>query len=102
MARRSRDCVGINPVAADQLHEQRAIKTAFAAVIDILWHSVMTKLGKPQTGGKLAIVTRTPFSLQQKSEPFGMRKLLALAVREQRVEELWPCRSGPWHSVYQG
>jgi hypothetical protein len=27
--------VGINPVAADQLHEQRAIETAFAAVIDI-------------------------------------------------------------------
>ena len=26
------------------------IETAFTAVIDILWHSVMTKLGKPQTG----------------------------------------------------
>ncbi len=46
--------VSINPVAADQLHEQRPIETALAAVIDILRHSLMTKLGEPQTGGKLA------------------------------------------------
>jgi hypothetical protein len=43
--------VGINPVAADQLHEQRAIKTAFAAVIDILRHSMMAQFGKSQAGG---------------------------------------------------
>ena len=38
--------VSIDPVAADQLHEQRPIETALTAVIDIFGHSVMTKLGK--------------------------------------------------------
>ena len=78
--------MSINPVAADQLHEQRSIETALAVVIDILRHSLMTKLGEPQTGGKLAIVTRTPFSLQQKPESFGMGELLAFAAGEQFVE----------------
>lgn len=78
--------MSIDPVAADQFHEQRPVETALAAVIDILWHSVVTKLGKPQTGGKLAIMARTPFSLEQKSEPFSMGELLAVSVGEQLVE----------------
>lgn len=48
--------MGIDPVAADQLHEQCPIEAAFAAVIDILRNSMMAKLGKPQACGKLAIV----------------------------------------------
>ena len=76
----------IDPVAADQLHEQRSIETAVAAVIDILRHSMMAQLGKPQTGGKLAIVARAPFSLEQQPEPFGMGQLFALTVGQQFVE----------------
>jgi len=78
--------VSIDPVTADRLHEQRPIQATLAAIIDILWHSVMTKLGKPQASGKLSIVTGTPFSLEQKSEPFGMGELLALTVGEELVE----------------
>jgi hypothetical protein len=48
----------------------------------------MTKLGEPQTGGKLAIVTRTPFSLQQKPEPFRMGELLAFAVVSSSLKAL--------------
>ena len=49
-AGRSADCeivVSIDPVAANQLHEQRPIQATLATVIDIFWHSVMTKLGEP-------------------------------------------------------
>lgn len=58
----SADCAivaSIDPVAADQLQEQRPLETPLAAITDILWHGVMAKLGEPQASGKFAISNAT-------------------------------------------
>ena len=61
-----------DPVAPEQLHEECAVETAFGAIIDIFKDRLMAKLGEPETRRKLAVVTGSPFPLEQQSEPFGM------------------------------
>lgn len=80
--------VRVDPISGDELHEQRPIKSTFTAIIDIFRHGRMAQLGKPQSGGELAIKARTPFAIEQKPKPFGMGELFALAVGNQVVERL--------------
>jgi hypothetical protein len=84
--------VSADPVATEQLHEERTVEAAFAAIIDIFRGGLMTKLGEPETRWKLAVVTRTPFPLEQQSEPLGVREMFGFAVGDELPKGL--CHTG--------
>ena len=76
-----------DPVAPEQLHEERTVEAAVGAIIDIFRGRLMTKLGEPETRRKFAVVTGAPFPLEQQSEPFGMREMFSLAVGDEFAED---------------
>jgi hypothetical protein len=45
--------VSTDPVAPEQLHEERTVEAAVGAIIDIFRGRLMTKLGEPETRRKL-------------------------------------------------
>ena len=86
-----------DPVAAKQFHEERAIKAALAAIVDIFRGGLVAKLGKPEACGKLAIVAGTPFPFEQQSEPLGVREMFSFAVGDELPKGL--CHAGQAHGI---
>ncbi len=78
--------MGVDPVAGDELHEQRPVETALAAIIDVLGRCLMAQLCKAQAGGELAIVAPDPFPVEQQRQPFGMGELFGFGIGGQFVE----------------
>ena len=86
-----------DPVAGDELHEQRPVEPTAAAVIDILRRRLVTQLGKPQPGGQLAVVAEAPLPVEQQRQPLGMGQALGLGIGGKLGERL--CHAGEPHGV---
>ncbi|MET3758934.1 hypothetical protein ABID08_006318 [Rhizobium binae] len=86
-----------DPVAAEQLHEERAIEAALAAVIDVLRRRLVTQLGEPEACSKLAIVAGTSFPFEQQSQPLGVREMFGFAVGDELPKGL--CHAGQAHGI---
>jgi hypothetical protein len=64
--------MGVNPAAQGEFLEQRAIKAARGAVVDVLDGRLMAQSGEAQAGQKAAVAPVADFLVEQQSEPFGM------------------------------
>ncbi len=81
-----------NPVTRDQLHEQCAVKTAGAAIVDVFGCRVVAQLGEAQAGGQLAVVPEAPFPVEQQRQPLGMGQAVETVekgLREIGVVDGW-------------
>ncbi len=84
--------VRVDPVAGDELLEQRAIETARGAVIDILDGGLLAQPGIAQPGGEPLVAPIGDLAIEQQAEPFGMGERRALRRRLRARRRPWPCR----------
>jgi hypothetical protein len=64
--------VGVDPLAAAELVEQRAIEAASGAVIDVLDDGVMAQPGIAQSGGEALVAAMGDLAIDKQAEPIGM------------------------------
>jgi len=69
----------VDPASLDKLGEQRAVKTARGAVVDVLDARLLAQLGVAQAGGEPLVVAQRGFALEQKREPFVVTEACGLA-----------------------
>ena len=72
--------MGVDPLALDQLLEQRAVKTAGASVIDILDARLLAQFGDAQPRREALILAPGRLAIEQKPEPFVMAEPVGLTV----------------------
>ena len=71
--------VGIDPVALGQLLEQRAVKTARTAIIDIFDAGLLAQLGIAQAGYEPFVAPPRRFAIKEEPKPFTMTKVVGFA-----------------------
>ena len=69
----------IDPLAAGEIAEQPAIKTARGPVIDVLDGGGMAQSGIAQPGGQAFVATVGHLAIDEQTEPVGMGQGCALA-----------------------
>ena len=69
----------VDPLAAGELVEQRAIKAARSAVIDILDDGVVAQPGIAQPGGQALVAAMGNLAIDEQAEPIGMGQGCAFA-----------------------
>ena len=71
--------VHVDPVAGDELLEERAIEAARGAVVDVLDQRLLAQLGMAQPGGEFFVVPVGHLPVEQEGQPFrvGERRRLA-------------------------
>jgi hypothetical protein len=72
--------VGIDPVALGQLLEQRAVKTARTAIINIFDAGLLAQLGIAQAGYEPFVAPPRRFAIKEEPKPFAMTKVIGLAL----------------------
>jgi hypothetical protein len=72
--------MGVDPLALDQLLEQRAVKTARASVIDILDARLLAQFGGAQPRREALVLPPGRLAIEQKLEPFVMAEPVGLTV----------------------
>jgi len=100
--------MGIDPAALRELVEQRAVKAARGAVIDILDGGLVAQSGVAQACAKPFVVAVGDLAIEQQAEPFGMgqggafagcfdlAESLGHAVEAELMHEFesWMCKQG--------
>src|SRR3981189_2025526 len=72
--------VGVDPLALDQLLEQRGVKTAGTTIIDILDAGLLAQFGDAQPRREALVLSPRRLALEQKPEPFVMAEPVNLTV----------------------
>ena len=69
----------VDPLAAGELVEQRAVKPARDTVIDVLDDGMMAQPGIAQPGGKALVAAMGNLAIDEETEPIGMGQGCPLA-----------------------
>ena len=80
--------MGVDPMALDQLLEQRAVKTAGTSVVDILDARLLAQFGDAQPRREALVLPPRRLAIEQKPEPFVMAEPVGLAVGDEFGEGL--------------
>jgi hypothetical protein len=72
--------VDVDPLALDQLLEQRAVKTARTSVIDILDARLLAQFCDAQPRREALVLPPRRLAIEQQPEPFVMAEPVGLAV----------------------
>ena len=72
--------VGVDPLALDQLLEQRAVETAGASIIDILDARLLAQFGDAQPRREALVLPPGRLAIEQKPEPFVMAEAVGFTV----------------------
>ena len=78
----------LDPLALDQLLEQRAVETAGASVIDILDACVLAQFGDAQPRREALVLPPGRLAIEQKPEPFVMAEAAGFPVGDEFGEGL--------------
>src|ERR1700676_5332291 len=85
--------VGVDPLALDQLLEQRAVKTAGTTIIDIFDAGLLAQFGDAQPRREALVLSPRRLAIEQRPEPFVMAEPAGLLVGGDSAKALAiPCR----------
>ena len=85
--------MGVDPLALDQLLEQRAVKTAGTTIIDIFDAGLLAQFGDAQPRREALVLSPRRLAIEQKPEPFVMAEPAGLLVGGDSAKALAiPCR----------
>jgi hypothetical protein len=82
-----------DPIASDELLEERAIDATRGAQIDGLDDGVLAQRGELEAGGDALGVAVCGFAIDDEAEPFFERKSADVVRSPLVLEGPWPCRS---------
>jgi hypothetical protein len=91
--------VRVDPFAAGELVEQRAIETARGAVIDILDDGIVAQAGMAQACGEALVAAMGDLAVDQQAEPVGMGESVAPSPEASSSAKAWAMPVSPsWAS----
>ncbi len=80
--------MGADPFALDELLEQRAVKTAGAAIIDIFDAGLLAQFGDAQSRREALVLPPGRLAIEQEPQPFGMAKAVGLPMAASSTKAL--------------